>query len=149
MGNISTIGERLRAERERLGFSQEAMAAIADVTRKTFGGYESDTRSPDALALAAWARAGLDLLFVVTGSRDYSPPPPLSRDELELVDLYRAAPLAVRAAAAAALASGKPPKGRGISVDFGQASIGQVIKTEGDFHQSGGVHVGGKKPKKG
>lgn len=147
MGNLLTIGQRLRAERERMGFTQEAFAGMAGVTRKTLGSYEGDVRAPDAEALAIWAKAKLDVLFVVTGERDYTPPPPLSPDEQELVALYRAAPLAVRSAAVAALASGQPAK-RGTSVEF-LGTVGQIIKTEGgSFHQSGGVHVGGKKPRK-
>lgn len=101
-----TIGERLRAERERLGFSQEDFASLADAHRKSQGNYESGSRAPDAEYLAAIATAGADVRYIVTGLRDAPPPEVLSADERELLALFRAAPLAVKAAAIGALQGG-------------------------------------------
>lgn len=67
MGEYLPIGERLREQRESLGMNQTAFAAAAGVSRKTLFGYETGERSPDASALAAWGRLGLDVLYVVTG----------------------------------------------------------------------------------
>lgn len=70
MESIVTIGERLRAERERLGLSQEDFAARAGAHRKSQGNYESGVRAPDATYLAAIAAAGADVLYIITGRRE-------------------------------------------------------------------------------
>lgn len=63
------MGERIKEERERLGFSQTEFAALVDATRKTLFNWESGAASPNASALAEWAGVGLDVLYVVTGRR--------------------------------------------------------------------------------
>lgn len=62
--------DRLREERERLGLSQTAMAACADVTKMSQINYEKGARSPDAKYLDAIARAGVDVLYILTGRRE-------------------------------------------------------------------------------
>ena len=69
MSPSESIGERLRAERLRLGFTQDAFADQVDVGRKTQSNYESGERSPDAQYLAAAAGLGVDVGFVITGGR--------------------------------------------------------------------------------
>lgn len=87
-----TIGERLKAERERLDLSQEKLRDAAGVSKNTQINYEKDARSPDADYLAAVAAAGVDVLYVVTGQR--TPPGDggvlLSADEADLIAMYRA-----------------------------------------------------------
>jgi transcriptional regulator with XRE-family HTH domain len=63
------IAHRLRAERERLGMSQAALAALGNVSRRTQANYEAGERQPDAAYLAASAGGGVDVLFVLTGIR--------------------------------------------------------------------------------
>ncbi len=63
------VGERLRAERRRLGLNQADFGEIAGVSRRTQASYEAGTGIPDAAYLAALAVRGLDVLFVVTGAR--------------------------------------------------------------------------------
>lgn len=65
--SIVSISERLRAERERLGLSQEEFAALAGAHRKSQGNYEKGDRQPDAAYLAAIAAAGADVLYILTG----------------------------------------------------------------------------------
>ena len=60
-------GERLRAERERLGYSQTAFAELAGAKKHAQINWEKGLTSPNAQALEAWSRVGLDVLFVVTG----------------------------------------------------------------------------------
>lgn len=96
------IGARLREERERLGLSQPAMGEIGGVKKLTQLNYEKGDRTPDASYLSNLAKFGLDVQYVVTGVRAM----PLIRDELELLESYRAAPIAVKAAAIAALNAG-------------------------------------------
>lgn len=80
------IGERLRGERERLGMSQPKFAAIADTTKQTLFAWESGKTAPDGFQLEALARAGVDVLYVLTGDRD---PEALDSSERLLLDRYR------------------------------------------------------------
>jgi phage repressor protein C with HTH and peptisase S24 domain/DNA-binding XRE family transcriptional regulator len=66
---MSTIGERLREERQRLGLSQTALAATASVGKHSQINYESDRNAPDANYLTAAAKQGVDIYYVLTGQR--------------------------------------------------------------------------------
>lgn len=70
---LGTIAGRLKAERERLGLAQPAMAALASATRSALVKWERGDAFPNAAALAAFATAGADVLFIVTGRRETSP----------------------------------------------------------------------------
>lgn len=100
-----TIGERLREERERLGLSQPKFAAIAGTTKQTLFSWETGKTAPDGFQLAALGTEQVDVLYVLTGQRTggVKPAPTLTADEEELLALFRAAPLAVKAAAIGAL----------------------------------------------
>jgi len=108
---VSSIGMRLFEERERLGLTQPAMADACHVTMRSQRNYEKDDRFPDAAYLACAAALGVDIHYIVTGERERPPPEVLSADERELLTLFRAAPLAVKAAAIGALqgAAGAAP----------------------------------------
>ncbi len=69
------IGERLFAERERLGLSQEAMGAAGGVRKQAQLLYEKDERHPDTRYLTAIAAAGADVLYILTGQRSQPVPP--------------------------------------------------------------------------
>lgn len=97
------IGLRLKEERERMGLSQVAMGEIANVKKLTQLNYEKGERFPDALYLSTLANFGLDVQYVVTGIRTTSN---LSVDEQDLIDKFRTAPLAVKAATLGALMAG-------------------------------------------
>lgn len=97
------IGMRLREERERLGLSQAALGEIGGVKKLTQLNYEKGERSPDSSYLCAISKFGADVQFIVTGIRSAES---LSPDEKELINLFRQAPLAVKAAALAALNAG-------------------------------------------
>lgn len=94
---------RLREERERLGLSQAALGEIGGVKKLTQLNYEKGERSPDSAYLSAIAKFGADIQYIVTGIRSAES---LSPDEKELIILFRQAPLAVKAAALAALNAG-------------------------------------------
>lgn len=85
------LGERLREERERLGLSQPNFAAIAGTTKQTLFSWESGKTAPDGFLLAAYASAGVDVLYVVTGQRSLAAAEVelLPSDERVLVDAYR------------------------------------------------------------
>lgn len=74
------IGERLRAERDRLGLKQEDFAQAVKhqgakgVTRQSQSLYEAGKRVPDAYYLQAVASLGVDVQYVVTGRRTVTRP---------------------------------------------------------------------------
>ena len=53
------IGDRLKEERSRLGFSQTDLAGVGGVGKTTQINYEKGERSPDAGYLAAVAGKGV------------------------------------------------------------------------------------------
>ncbi|RQQ73117.1 XRE family transcriptional regulator [Burkholderia stagnalis] len=83
---MENFGERLKAERKRLGLKQAELADRAGTTNVAQSRYESGDRSPDWEYLSAVARAGVDVLYVLTGKRNTSE---LSGDEEVLVAGYR------------------------------------------------------------
>lgn len=98
-----SIGLRLKEERERLGLSQVAFGDIGGVKKLAQLNYEKGERQPDASYLNAVSKFGVDILYVVTGVRSSAD---LSDDEQELLQLYKKAPAALKAAALAALNAG-------------------------------------------
>lgn len=84
-----SIGERLREERETLGWSQEKMAAAAGITKKTQGLYERNERSPSAEYLAALSGYGVDVLYIVTAERKKLPFSCLSPEVTEFLEVYQ------------------------------------------------------------
>lgn len=107
---MSSIGDRLREERERLDFNQTAFGAIGGVQKQAQLKYEKGERHPDALYLEAVAKVGADVQFIVTGERC---PGSLTSDENELLSHFRSAPLAVKAAMLAAGKAGAAPASEG------------------------------------
>lgn len=64
-----TIGHRLKEERQRLGLSQTDFSALAGASKGAQLKWEKDDAFPNAQALAAFAEAGADVLFILTGRR--------------------------------------------------------------------------------
>lgn len=95
-----SIGERLKEERERLGLSQPAFAAVAGAAKRTLIDWEKGATSPSAVQLAALSAIGVDVLYILTGQRTMDA---LSRDEQELLERFRAASLDGKMAALGAL----------------------------------------------
>ena len=115
------LHERLKEERERLGHSQTAFAALAGASKHAQINWEKGAASPNAAALAAWAEVGLDVLYVVTGQRAggaSAPPPPraVSEGDRILLDNFHAAPAQVQAGVKTALGAfapgGSPRRGK-------------------------------------
>lgn len=59
--------ERLRQERERLGFNQTDFAAFGGVSKMAQTRYEKGTRKPDGAYFEGIARAGADITYILTG----------------------------------------------------------------------------------
>lgn len=83
------IGDRLKAERERLGFNQTDFAAQAGASKNSQYNYEKGERSPDAAYLVAIGAIGVDVLYVLTGARVPTAANALSEDEDVLLANYR------------------------------------------------------------
>lgn len=66
---MDTIGARLRSERVRLGFTQEAFASLAGASKPSQVRYENGDRSPDGNYFSLIAREGADVLYILTGER--------------------------------------------------------------------------------
>ena len=95
-------GGRLREERERLSWSQQQAANSAGIRREMWARYEAGAE-PGANVLSALAAAGADVLYILTGERSGAV---LTKDEGEMLTLFRAAPLMLKAAAIGALQGG-------------------------------------------
>ena len=66
---MSEIGSRLRQERERLGLSQKVFGEIGGVEANAQGKYEHGDRALKADYLSRVAQRGVDVLYVLTGTR--------------------------------------------------------------------------------
>lgn len=83
------MGERLREERTRLGLNQDAFAQQGGITRNTQGSYEKGERNPDSAYLTAMAKAGVDVLYVLTGARLTAAASGLNTAEDQLLQQFR------------------------------------------------------------
>ncbi len=128
ISQMEEIGARLKEERIRLGMNQDEMAALAGMKRMAQLRYEKGERSPDGLFLAAAAKGGVDVQYVITGVRQGS----MDAAEADLLTRYRAASKELRAAAVAVLGTA-PAATATPAVTFGGDNLGQVMS--GTFHQ--------------
>lgn len=63
------LGDRLKAERERLGYSQPALAALVAASTTSQQGWERGTTQPNSAYLLAMAAVGIDVIYVLSGER--------------------------------------------------------------------------------
>ena len=80
------MGRRLKTERKRLKLSQQELGLVGGVEANTQGLYERDKRFPNAAYLEAVAKAGVDVLFVVTGVRKLVASESMSAGETKVLD---------------------------------------------------------------
>ncbi|MDB6047665.1 MAG: DNA-binding protein [Pseudomonas sp.] len=78
---VNGIGFRLRKERERLGLSQRTFGKSGGVATNAQGKYEAGDRVPKASYFAALAVIGVDVLFILTGTKA-----PIRFDNLSLTE---------------------------------------------------------------
>lgn len=102
---VEQIHIRLREELDRMGLSAAQAARNAGLPdsqglRDVLAGRKR--LAAELLAQLAHG-AGIDAAFVVTGQRDYEPPPPLSAEEQVFLDYFRKASPETRRAALGAL----------------------------------------------
>lgn len=105
----NSMSVRLKAERKRLGMTQQEIAEKVSITRKTWSRYESAKIAPGSEVLLGLVKLGVDTNFVLTGDRvvsienidkaavltsaedlgNYKTGLQLSAEELELIRCYR------------------------------------------------------------
>ncbi|CAE15827.1 MULTISPECIES: helix-turn-helix domain-containing protein [Photorhabdus] len=100
----SLCAARLKKERKRLSLKQDEAAQMCGVSREMWSKYERGVAVPGGDVWVAFALAGANVQFILTGTSSSNVV--LSPDESELVQYYRQAPLALKVAAVAALQSG-------------------------------------------
>lgn len=100
----SHCANRLKNERKRLGFNQASIAELCGISREIWGKYERGVAVPGGNVLCSFALNGANIQYILTGDEDGGVM--LTRDELELVNHFRNAPLVIKAAALAALTAG-------------------------------------------
>lgn len=103
---MGTFFERLREERERLDFNQDAFGAIGGVQRRAQINYEKGERLPDIGYLAAIAKVGADIQYITTGVRSTA----LMGKEALLLEGFRRMDEATKDRTLAMVYSGTPPE---------------------------------------
>lgn len=86
------FGDRLKEERSRFGLTQQEFADLTNVSKTTQFNYEKGIRSPDAEYLAILPAIGVDVLYILTGTRTIKPIADLTRTEEVVLDNYRSLP---------------------------------------------------------
>lgn len=83
------IGERIKEERKRLGFSQTDFAALGNSSKGAQISWEKGTVYPNASVLAAWAEMGLDVVYVLTGKPGHADLDALDKNYQATCDILR------------------------------------------------------------
>jgi len=120
---MSTFGERLKLERQRLRMTQEDFAMAGGVKRRAQVSYEHDERAPDAAYLGAIAALGADIQFLVTS--ELSSSTKFTEDENKILTIYRSLDVRGKAGALGAIAGLAAPDGKSTTVLNGNSN--QVI----------------------
>lgn len=84
---MSTFGDRLKEERERLRMTQTGLGELGGVRKQAQLHYEKNERFPDSNYLTAVATAGVDVAYVLTGMRAQNAA--ITPAEVALLDNYR------------------------------------------------------------
>lgn len=128
-----SFGKRLKEERKRLKLTQPQLAEIAGTTKGTQLLYEKDDMRANSDYLAAIAKVGIDVTYVLTGERGGVN---LSDEEAAFLSLLRRQSKEVRDAALEVL-----KKGMVLSVQ--QVIISGNVASGGHGHR--GSIINGKK----
>lgn len=87
---VPGVGERLRQERDQLALNQTDFGLAAGVSRGTQKAYELETSSPDIRYLSTLQGMGVDVHFILTGSKFLMDANSLTAEELKVLGQYRA-----------------------------------------------------------
>ncbi|CEE93476.1 Regulatory protein, putative (fragment) [Xenorhabdus nematophila str. Anatoliense] len=85
---MSTMGSRLKEERQRLGLNQTEFTDLVGHSLIQQIHYERDAFPLGGLYLQALTRHGIDTIYIITGSR--LQPVSISAEEQEIIEHYRA-----------------------------------------------------------
>ncbi|CUI71400.1 helix-turn-helix transcriptional regulator [Achromobacter xylosoxidans] len=148
--DIHPIASRLKEERERLGMTQPVFAEAASAKKRTLIDWEKGVSSPTAVQLAALATIGVDVAYVLTGSRSFKPEPAITPEQRMLIaDFEACSPsdqAALRRTAAAmalGMAAGTATPGKSKQVFHGE--VGQAVSGNITNQKAVTFNVGGKK----
>ncbi|MGA4279042.1 helix-turn-helix domain-containing protein [Ralstonia nicotianae] len=138
----SSIGARLKEERERLGFSQPAFAAIGGASKGSQLAWEKGTATPNAEFLHDVAGVGVDVLYVLLGEHSGES---LAPDESMLLHGWRRLDKRARAGVLALMGGLEEPAPTTKTRASGHA---QVINGGSNNVQIGSVKTGRRKTDK-
>lgn len=82
---LTILGDRLAKERSRCGHTQKSVADELEITARTQIKYEIGETAPDAYYLHGLVAIGIDVTYVLTGTRGVLP----TAQESELISCYR------------------------------------------------------------
>lgn len=93
MKEVSDFANRLKEQRKKLGYTQAQIAEICGVSGRMWGDYERGKYFPRNENLIAIEKAGIDVQYVMHGEQrsDFRQPEKPSKEEQELLDLFRQA----------------------------------------------------------
>ncbi|OAI58298.1 transcriptional regulator [Ralstonia solanacearum] len=134
--NVEDFGARLEEERERLGLNKGAMAQAGSISAGTYSNYLRGERVPDLAALAAWARAGADALYIALGKRT---PALLPAEEEMVLAGYRKLDAQGRAGVLALIGGMQPKAAKKVKTRnemVFHGSVGDVKNISGDYHET-------------
>lgn len=128
------FADRLKEERVRSSLTQAELAELTEVSREMWGKYERGAALPGVAVLMAADRAGLDVLYVLTGQRKAVGVNALGEAEGRLVASYAQANQAGRDAlmAVARLAATSTTGSSGNTVTIG-GDVGQSVAGDATF----------------
>lgn len=145
------FSERLKEERVRAGLTQADLAEIADVSREMIGKYERGAAEPGSGVLVDLDRAGLDVLYVLTGRRAPRGALSLTPQEQQLLAIYSSATEPGRAAldaVAVLVMNASAIRQSGASTQVSVAGdVGQSIAGDASFSAPLSFSLGSKKKK--
>ncbi|QGL25021.1 helix-turn-helix domain-containing protein [Neisseria brasiliensis] len=94
MKEVSLFANRLKEERKKLGLTQAQAAEKCGISMRMWGDYERGKYFPRNENLIGIEKIGIDIQYVMHGRRDETaamPSEKLSKEEQELLDLFRQA----------------------------------------------------------
>lgn len=105
--NLSIVGGRIASERESLGLTIVNFALQCGVTKQTQIKYEAGENYPDTRYLERAGHCGVDILYVLTGSKSNEA---MTEPHQNLIEAYEDAPDTLKRAAFAVLLSPYVPE---------------------------------------
>lgn len=88
---LQLFSARLKEVREQLLLTQDEMVLKTGIPKRSYCAYEAGDMAPSAKLLAALAEIGIDISYLLTGTRS-SEAATLSGEEMALLDNYRHCP---------------------------------------------------------